>query len=53
MVMGDGEGVGLVMTDANEFFISLRFFINLYCCEEFLMCFFKQLLAQNEFIFNL
>ena len=30
MLMGDGEGVGLVMADANKFFTNLRFFIDLY-----------------------
>ena len=30
MLMGDGEGVGLVMTDANKFFTNLRFSINLH-----------------------
>ena len=25
-----GQGVGLVMTDANKFFTNLRFFMNLY-----------------------
>ena len=29
-IMGDGEGVGLMMTDANKFFTNLKFFINLY-----------------------
>ena len=56
MLMGDGEGVGLVMTDTNKFFLTnLRFFINLYYFEQFLrQCdFLKLLLIQNELIFNL
>ena len=35
MIMGDGEGVDLVMTDANEFFYKSQVFINLYQYEQF------------------
>ena len=30
MVMGDGEGVGLMMTDANEFFLQISGFSLIY-----------------------
>ena len=30
MLMGDREGVGLVITDANKFFYKCQVFINLY-----------------------
>ena len=30
MVMGDGEGVGLVMTDTNEFFLQISGFSLIY-----------------------
>ena len=49
MVMGDGEGVDLMMTDANEFFYQSQVFHYFILMRKILtQCsFFKQLLVQN------
>ena len=54
MVMGDGEGVGLTMTDANEFFYKSQVFHEFILMRTILIqCgFFKQLLVQNDLIFK-
>ena len=53
--MGDGEGVGLVMTDANKFFYKSQVFHWFILMWTILRQygFFEQLLVQNELIFNL
>ena len=49
-----GRGLALWWEMLMDFYTNLKFFINLYWCEQFLkQCGFKQLLVQNELIFNL
>ena len=53
MIMWDGKGFGLLMTEANKSFLQVSGFsliyINVYNFED--NGFFKQLLVQNELIF--
>ena len=55
LMYGDGEGVGLVMTDTNKFSLQISGFLIIILMWTIFkrMWFFKQLLVQKELIFNL